>query len=238
MYDTHCHLDDPRYDADRDEVVARARAAGLTGLLIPGVSAARAATVRGLAARYGFAFAVGLHPQELPCSRELPSDPTGASAVGECGLDAGTPVPMETQLEVLRAHLALAHEAGLPVILHCQRAHDALLAALRPWAPLRGVVHSYSGGADRVDAYVRLGLHLSYAGAITWERARRPVEALRRTPLERLLAETDGPDQCPRPHRGRSEPAWLVHVVDRMEEARGEPVRDALRANAAALGWA
>jgi len=237
VYDTHCHLDDPRYDEDRDEVVARARANGLSGLLVPGVSPERASAVRAVAARYGFAFAVGLHPHALPRSRRVPDDPTGAAAIGECGLDAAVAVPMDEQVEVLHAHLVLARDAGLPVILHCQGAHDRMLEVLRPWAPLRGVMHSYSGGAGRVDAFVRMGLHLSYGGAITWERARRPVEALRHTPLDRLLAETDGPDQCPRPERGRNEPAWLLHIVARMEELRGAPVGEALRSNAAALGW-
>jgi TatD DNase family protein len=98
-------------------------------------------------------------------------------------------------------------------------------------------MHSYSGGPELVGAYVALGLHLSFAGAVSWENARKPLNALRRVPLERLLAETDAPDQCPRPHRGRSEPAFVADVIAAMERVRGEPLRNVLTANATALGW-
>ena len=88
-----------------------------------------------------------------------------------------------------------------------------------------------------MPAYLALGLHLSFAGPITWERARKPLEALRSVPLDRLLLETDAPDQCPRPHRGRNEPAYLTCVVDAAERIRAEPLKAALSANARSLGW-
>lgn len=238
MLDSHCHLDDPRYDPDRDEVWERARRAGVTRVLLPGVHPRQWESLRALARARGWSFALGTHPRCLPEGRgAAPDTLDGAVAVGECGLDGPTPIPMEEQERVLEAHLALAREAGLPVILHCYRAHHRMLPLLRRWAPLRGVMHSYSGGPELVADYVALGLHLSFAGAITWEGARRPVNALRRVPRERLLAETDGPDQCPRPHRGRSEPAYLVDVVAAMERLRDEPLVEALDANARALGW-
>lgn len=241
MIDTHCHLDDPRYDADREAVLVRARAAGVEGVLIPGLRAAQWPRVRALAASAGGRFALGTHPcclADLGVDEPvLPADVTGARAIGECGLDGGAAAPLERQEAVLEAHLALARDTGLPVVLHAWRAHHRLLPLLRRWAPVRGVMHAYSGGPDLVDAYVALGLHLSFAGAITWPRARRPVAALRRVPRDRLLVETDGPDQCPSPHRGRSEPAWLPDIVAAMERHRGEPLREQLAANAAALGW-
>lgn len=217
--------------------MARAAAAGVVGVLVPGVIDRRWPALRDLARRHGWRFAVGTHPQCLPESRAIPDDLDGASAIGECGLDGPTPVPMEEQVRVLEGHLALARDANLPLILHCVRAHGVMLATLRRFAPLRGVMHSYSGGAELVRDYVALGLHLSFAGPITWDNARKPVEALRRVPRDRLLAETDAPDQCPRPHRGRSEPAHLADVVAAMERLRGEPLRAALRENAASLGW-
>lgn len=245
MLDSHCHLDDPRFHADLDAVERRAREAGVDRFLVPGTDAAQWPALRRLAATRGWRFALGTHPWRLPATTGpagenpavLPDDLTGAAAVGECGLDAAIPVPLEAQTAVLHAHLALARDAGLPVILHCVRAHDRLLAVLREFGPLRGVVHSYSGGADRVDAYVALGLHLSFGGAITWERARRPVDSLRRVPLHRLLLETDAPDQCPRPHHGRSEPAHLPLILAAAEGHRGEPLAATLDENAAALGW-
>ncbi len=238
MIDTHCHLDDPRFDADRADVMARAIAAGVTTVVVPGVVETQWPRLRALASEHGWLFGVGTHPQALPESRAVPDNVDGAHAIGECGLDGPTPVAMEEQERVLAGHLALAHDTGLPLILHCFRAHDRMVPLLRRFAPLRGVMHSYSGGPELVDAYVALGLHVSFAGPVTWENARKPLNALRRVPRDRLLAETDAPDQCPRPHRGRSEPAFLVHVIDAMERVRGEPLRDQLRANAAALGWA
>lgn len=217
--------------------MARAAAAGVVRVVVPGVEAAQWPRLRADAARFGWLFGVGTHPQVLPTSRAVPDDVAGAAAIGECGLDGPTPVAMEEQEAVLEAHLALARETGLPLLLHCYRAHHRMLPLLRRWAPLRGVMHSYSGGPELVRDYVALGLHLSYAGPVTWENARKPLHALLATPAERLLAETDAPDQCPRPHRGRSEPAFLVHVVEAMERARGEPLRERLVENAAALGW-
>jgi TatD DNase family protein len=240
--DTHAHLDDPRFDPDRAEVLARARAAGVTSGVIPGMHAGQWARGRDLARASGWGHAVGTHPWELPRALEqglplLPESLEDACAIGECGLDAGVPLAMDLQVTALRAQLQRAREAGLPVILHCVRAHDALLGVLREVGCVRGVLHAYSGGAARVEAYVRAGLFLSFGGAVTWEGARRPVEAVRATPLARLLAESDAPDACPRPHRGRGEPAMLLDVIATIERLRGEPVAEALRANVAALGW-
>lgn len=206
-------------------------------MLVPGVEASQWPRLREDARRLGFLFGVGTHPQVLPRSRAVPDDVAEAVAIGECGLDGPTPVPMDEQERVLEAHLALARDTGLPLILHCFRAHHRMLPLLKRWAPLRGAMHSYSGGPELVADYVALGLHLSFAGPVTWERARKPVHALLRVPTERLLAETDAPDQCPRPHRGRNEPAFLVHVVEAMERARGEALADRLAENARSLGW-
>lgn len=218
-------------------MLARARAAGVTRVLVPGVRAEQWPLLRRDAARRGFLFGVGTHPQVLPETRAVPDDVTGAAAIGECGLDGPTPVPMEEQERVLALHLALARDTGLPLILHCWRAHHRMLPLLKRWAPLRGVMHSYSGGPELVGDYVALGLFVSFTGAVTWATAKKPLHALVRVPRDRLLAETDAPDQCPRPHHGRNEPAFLPHVVEAMERVRGEPLRDALDANARSLGW-
>lgn len=237
MVDTHAHLDDSRFDDDRAAVMQRAVLAGVRGVVVPAIEKSDWVRLRALSAEHGWRFALGTHPHALVRSRAVPDDLGGASAVGECGLDGGVPVPMEAQEEVLLGHLAVAHELGLPVLLHCWRAHHRLPALLRRFGRVRGVLHSYSGGADLVDVYVKLGLHLSFAGAVTRPQARKPIEALRRVPLERLLAETDSPDQAPDPVRGRSEPAMLPLVVAAMERVRGEPLAARLVENAAALGF-
>lgn len=241
MTDTHAHLDDARFDGDRDDVMLRARAAGVRRVVIPGLHAGQWRGARDLARRHGLVYAVGTHPWALGAIEAgaplVPDDTEDALAIGECGLDGTIATPLADQEAVLRVQLARARDLGLPLILHCVRAHDAMLALLRTFAPLRGVLHAYSGGAARVPAYIATGLHLAFGGAITWEGARRPVEALRAVPRERLLAESDAPDQCPRPWRGRSEPAYLPVVIQAMERLRGESLHAQLDENVATLGW-
>ncbi len=242
VIDTHCHLDVAAFDPDRDAVVARARAAGVTDLVVPAIGPEGWEGLRALArATPGVHFGLGLHPQRLPgldprhddrhlADLEAALARGGAVGVGECGLDqpsveAGA--SMERQLAVLRAQLALARRFRLPVMLHCLRAHAPLLALLGEEAlPAGGVLHSFSGSADQVRAYLPSGLHFSFAGPVTYERARRPLEAARAVPPERLLLETDAPDQTPRPHRGRNEPSHLPGIAAAVAAALGAPVAE------------
>lgn len=230
-----------RFDADRADVLVRAWAAGVQGILVPAIGPVAWEALLELPSREPrVQVALGIHPQLLP---ELPEAEDGpalerldallgggvAVAVGECGLDGGSVVgaPLERQLRILDAHAALARKHRLPLLVHCQKAHPILEVWMgRTRLPEAGVVlHSYSGGPSRVAGYVGRGCHLSYAGPVTWAEARKPVEALRMTPRERLLVETDAPDQAPVPHRGgRNEPAFLVPVVEGMAGALGERV--------------
>lgn len=239
MIDTHCHLDVRRFDGDRDEALQRAWGAGLRGLVVPAIGPeAWEALLLWPKEDARVQVALGIHPQLLP---ELPEAEDDvhlerldsllgqglACAVGECGLDgpAAAKAPLERQLRVLDGHLRLAHKHQLPLLLHCQRAHPALEVWLeRVQVPPAGaVLHSYSGGAERVRGYRARGCWFSFAGPITWPEARRPVEALRAVPSECLLAETDAPDQTPEPYRGqRCEPAFLVQVLEAMARHRGE----------------
>ncbi len=257
MIDTHCHLDSPRFDADREQVLERAAAAGITDLVVPSIGPATwepllewvARRPRGAVPRVHAA--LGIHPQLLP---ELPSSEDdrhlarleellasgGAIGVGECGLD-GPSVPgasMERQIAVLRVHLALARTHALPLLLHCLRAHEPLLALLAQSGAVRGVLHSYSGSAEQVRDYLPSGLHFAVAGPVTYERARKPVLAARAIPADRLVLETDAPDQTPRPHVGRCEPAFLREIATATAQARGltlEEVDQKTSANARAL---
>lgn len=249
MIDTHCHLASPRFDPDRAEVIARARAAGVTDLVVPAVGPSDYEEIRALAGGGpGIHAAFGIHPQLLP---ELPASDDdrllaaleaalaagGAAAVGECGLDgpaAASGAPMERQVRVLRAQLGLARRHGLPVLLHCLRAHDALLSVLEAEPlPAGGVLHSWSGSVEQVPRFARLGLGFAFAGAITFEGARRGPAAARAIPRELLLVETDAPDQTPRPHRGRCEPAHLAEVVAGLARALGAPVKTVAELTAA-----
>jgi TatD DNase family protein len=238
LIDSHCHLDLPAFDADRAEVVARARAAGVTGILVPAIRPATWDALIGLAAAHDLDVALGVHPQIVPelddAERALAVDADalaaaiaahpGIAAVGECGLDGGTAEPA-LQERILRAHLRAARALDLPVVLHVLRAHDAAPRILREEGPVTGVMHSYSGGADLVGVYAGLGLAFSLAGPVTYPNARRPIEAARAIPADLLLAETDAPDQAPAPWRGgRCEPAMVTEVVAGLAAARGEPV--------------
>ncbi|MFT3708778.1 MAG: TatD family hydrolase [Archangium sp.] len=233
MIDTHCHLDVPRFDADREAVLERCWAAGLTGMVVPAIGPSTWEALLSWPTRdRRVQVGLGIHPQLLP---ELdPADDERhlavldqllsrgqAIAVGECGLDgpSETGAPMERQLRVFDAHVALARKHRLPLLVHCYRAHPHLQRYLKSNAiPERGLLmHSYSGSADLTPFYVRAGCHFSFAGPITFPEARRPLDALRVVPVDRLMAETDAPDQSPHPHRAdRNEPGWLPLVIEAM----------------------
>ena len=256
MIDSHCHLDVAAFDRDRAEVLARAAAAGVRGILVPAIRPRTWDALVGLPLAHPgapLALALGVHPQVVP---ELDAEEraviprlteaiTAAMsprvvAIGECGLDGGT-AEMDLQIAVLRAHVRAARELGLPLVLHVLRAHDVAPAILREErvGEVGGVVHSYSGSPELVPIYAALGLRCSFAGAVTWPGARKPVRAARAVPIDQLLAETDGPDQAPTSRRGqRNEPAAVAEVIAGLAAAHGvevETMAAATTANARAL---
>jgi TatD DNase family protein len=235
VIDTHCHLDVVAFDADRDAVIARARAAGVRGILVPAIRPRTwSHTVMVARAYPEVKLALGIHPQVVP---ELDGDEThgleatlaraleaaGAVAVGECGLDGGTGA-RELQEQLLRVHVRVARALGKPLVVHVLRAHDTAPRILREEraGDVGGVLHSYSGGAALVPVYRELGFSFSFAGPVTYANARRPLEAVRAVACHELLVETDAPDQAPADHRGtRNEPAFLPAVIAAMAAARG-----------------
>ncbi len=238
MIDSHCHLDGPAFDADREAVLARARAAGVTDVVVPAVDPDGWERLLALCAgRPGLHVALGIHPQALPGLDPADDDRHladlesllgrgGAVAVGECGLDgpsAGAGAPLDRQRSVLRGHLDIARRLGLPVLLHTLRAHDAMREELeRDGIPSGGVLHSFSGSAEQVPPFAALGLHFSFAGPVTYQAARKPGAAARAVGIDRLLVETDAPDQTPHPHRGaRNEPSYLPLVLEAVALAVG-----------------
>ncbi len=233
MIDSHCHLDTAAFDGDRDAMFARARAAGVTGMLVPAIRPATWERVRALAGN-DVRIGLGIHPQIVPelapgeilDADALAAAAEGAAAVGECGLDGGT-ANMELQERLFRAHIRAARAARKPLVIHVLRAHDAAPRILREERAheVGGVMHSYSGGAALVPVYRDLGLAFSFAGPVTYAGARKPLEAARAVPAELLLAETDAPDQAPASRRGgRSEPAYVAEVIAGLAAARGQTV--------------
>lgn len=230
MFDTHSHLDVEQFDRDRDEVVARARAAGVEGILVPAIRPATWPGLRALAAKYDLVrLAFGIHPQVVPELKPGEADDlvdkliaSAGIAIGETGLDGGTG-DHDRQEALFRAHIRAARERKLPLIVHVLRAHDVAPRILREEQAheVGGVMHSYSGGPALVGVYRDLGMAFSFAGPVTYANARKPVEAARLIPDDLLLAETDSPDQAPQTRpRGRSEPAFVADVVAALAQIR------------------
>jgi TatD DNase family protein len=252
MLDTHCHLDSPAFDPDREEVLARARAAGVSELIVPAIGPDGWEPLLAWTSTHpGTHAALGIHPQLLPSLDPRDDDRHlarldellargGAIGIGECGLDAATAsvVPMERQLRIFEAHVALARKHHLPLLVHCLRAHDELMALFRRSPPPPTVLHSFSGSAEQARQYAAWETWFAFAGPITYEKARKPVAAARAIARGRLLVETDAPDQTPRPHRGRCEPAHIVETVAALGAALGITADEAgalTEANARAL---
>ncbi|GMU43386.1 MAG: TatD family hydrolase [Lysobacterales bacterium] len=230
LTDTHCHLDAPEFAADRDAVLAHARAAGVAALVVPAVSAAGFDALAGLAAAEPDVHAgYGLHPMYLSEHRPEHLDAVRARlahgdaiAVGECGLDLFIDgLDPALQREYFLAQVRLAREFDLPLVLHARRAVDEVIATLRRVGGVRGVVHSFGGSEEQARALWKLGFCLGIGGPVTYERARRLRRLVATMPVEWLLLETDAPDQPDAFHRGqRNEPGRLPTVLQAVSELR------------------
>ncbi len=232
MIDSHVHLDDPRFDEDRDAVIARARAAGVDGFVVPGTTAESWLRIAALAESVpGLYPAYGLHPWFMRRHRNEDIealdrwlDVRPAVAVGECGLDFHAPdSDREAQLALFRAQLALARNHGLPLIVHARKSLDVVLHELRRQDGLEGVLHSFSGSLQQAQQAVELGFRLGIAATVGFERAQKLRRVVRKVDESALLIETDAPDQPGPAHRGeRNEPAFLPGHLAVMAELRGQ----------------
>lgn len=231
LVDSHCHLDVSEFDADRAEVIARARAAGIAHQVVPAIAAAGWPGLRATCALApGLHPAYGLHPVFLREHRpahlaELRDwiERESPVAVGECGLDHFVEgLDQDAQLPYFDGQLALAREFDLPVIVHARRAVDAVIAAIRRHPGVRGVVHSFSGSHEQARQLWQLGFMIGLGGPVTYGRANRLRRLATVMPLEFLLLETDAPDQPDAGIRGqRNEPARLPAVCEAIARLRG-----------------
>lgn len=242
LVDTHAHLADPDFDRDRDAIVSRARKAGVGRVLVIGTTADDSRQSLAVCRdRLDLRAAVGIHPNHASEAAEgdwervveLASDPAVA-AIGETGLDRywdRTPFPLQQAL--FDRHLDLAESLGKPVVIHARDSLDDILDQLRRRdRPVSGVMHSFTGNRDQANAFLEIGLYLSFAGMITFKnKGLDPLrEAAATAPADRVLVETDSPYLSPEPFRGRpNEPARVVWTALKLAELRGVPL-DAIAA--------
>jgi TatD DNase family protein len=257
LVDSHCHLDLPQFDGDREEVISRAETARVGILVNPGIDLDSCQRALALAERHPRVYAaVGIHPNDcagfgkatVATLRRLASHPK-VVAIGEIGLDYYRQrVPAAEQRAALRAQLELAAEMGLPVILHSRDSNADLLCEIAQWgAAIRkrrsapamiGVWHAFSGDLDDAQAAYGLGLAIGLGGPVTFRNARRLHGLVPQLRPDRLLVETDAPYLAPHPHRGaRNEPAYVPLVVQALAELYGVAFEAvAARTTATALG--
>lgn len=240
--DTHAHLNDESFDDKIDLTLEQAAAARVEQILVIGIDAKSSARAVELAERHSQLFAVvGIQPNSLGELAEGDWDRivalaggTRVVAIGETGLDRYWDfAPIELQREYFFKHLAFAEASQKPVVIHCREAEADVVEVLAEYSrrtgrAITGVMHSYTGDDDTAQRCLELGLHISFAGMVTFKKNDALREVAARVPLDRLLVETDSPYLSPEPKRGKpNQPAHVVHTGARLAEVHGVPV-DAL----------
>lgn len=236
LIDSHCHLDDDRFDSDRDHIVTRAAEARVTRMVIPATTANRWEKVKLVcAANPGLFPAYGLHPMfieqhQVTHLRELDEwlEREPAVAVGECGLDFyASRVDEEWQKQLFNEQLQLADNHQLPIIVHARKAMDEVVSLLRKRARHGGVVHSFAGSQQQAMQLYDLGFKLGIAATVGFERAQKLRAVVSNMPEDALLLESDAPDQPGAEHRGElNEPAFIVEHLQTIAELRQCDVAD------------
>ncbi|HZV61209.1 MAG TPA: TatD family hydrolase [Methylophilaceae bacterium] len=238
LIDTHCHLDAPEFDRDRDEAANSALQQGVGIIVVPGVERSNFDLVCQLAERYAHCtYALGIHPLFVGRAHEddlheleaLIAEKLDTSsppvAVGEIGLDFFIEGYDKTRQEYyFSEQLKLARKYDLPVILHVRKSSDDVLKHLRRIQVRGGIAHAFNGSRQQADRFIELGFKLGFGGAMTYDRALRIRELARTLPLESIVLETDAPDIPPEwlGHKGRNTPDQLARIADVLSELRQE----------------
>ncbi|MCM8775572.1 MAG: TatD family hydrolase [Candidatus Omnitrophica bacterium] len=233
LIDTHAHLHFQDFDQDRDEVIRRAREAGMELFITVGSDVVDSEAARKLSEKYDCIFStVGIHPHDavhvdesvLQTIQDLLGSPR-VIAIGEVGLDFYRDLsPRQVQEDVLRKFFAIHREIKKPLVLHCRDAYDQLIhmieEELRP--PCSGIIHCFSSDRQTLMRLVDLGFYIAFGGALTYKTNDKLREACQACPPDRLLLETDAPYLPPQSKRGRrNEPGWLVETAEKMAELHG-----------------
>ena len=238
LFDTHAHMDDKAFDADREELLRTLPEQGIALLMNPGCSLASSRAACDLAEKYDYIYAaVGSHPdaadevnqETLEAYRTLCKQNSKVKAIGEIGLDYHyEDIPREIQLRAFRDQMALARELNLRVIVHEREAHEDGMAVVREFPEVTGVFHCYSGSAEMARQLVKLGWYIGFTGVLTFKNARKALEVAQSIDLSRLVLETDCPYMSPEPFRGkRNDPGKLYRMAQVLGQLRGIPAEEA-----------
>ena len=239
LIDTHCHLEMDEFNPDRDEVIERAKNAGIEVIITIGSDLEGNIGGIDLSERYASVYAtVGIHPHD---AKDFSDDiyfklkewasKEKVVAIGEIGLDYHYDnSPRDIQREVFKRQLSLAKETGLPVVIHSREAKKDTIEIIRASGIDKGVFHCFSGDMDMAERVMAMGFYISIAGPVTFKNARRLGEIAKAIPDDYLLIETDAPYLTPEPFRGkRNEPAYLVHIARKIAQIRGISIEDLAR---------
>lgn len=250
LFDTHVHLNVKQFDDDRDEVIARAREAGVSHMVVVGFDHETIPKAIELAEAHEFIYAaVGWHPvdavdfteKELKWLEELTDHPK-VVALGEMGLDYHwDKSPHDVQKEVFRKQIHLARKVNMPIIIHNREATEDIIKILQEEkaSEIGGIMHCYNDAASYVPACLDMNFYISLGGPVTFKNATDPKEVAKMVPLDRLLIETDCPFLAPHPNRGkRNEPAYVSLVAEQiaaLREITVNEVQEATKKNALEL---
>lgn len=237
LFDTHAHLDDHAFDADRESLLEALPEQGIGLLMNPGCSLASSRNASELSKRYDCVYAaVGSHPdaadevdgQVLEAYRALCGENPKIKAIGEIGLDYHyEDIPRSLQCRAFRLQMGLARDLSLPVIVHEREAHEDGMKIVSEFPEVTGVFHCYSGSLEMAKWLVDRGWYIGFTGVLTFKNARKAVEVAGSLPLDRIVLETDCPYMSPEPFRGkRNDPGKLYRMAERLAEIRGLSVEE------------
>lgn len=232
LFDTHAHMDDRAFDADREQLLSSLPQQGIGLLMNPGCSLESSRNASALSQKYGYIYAaVGSHPdaadevneEVLEEYRTLCKLNSKIKAIGEIGLDYHyEDIPREVQQKAFRMQMELARELNLPVIVHEREAHEDGMKIVEEFPEVTGVFHCYSGSAEMAKQLVKRGWYIGFTGVLTFKNARKAVEVASSIPMDRIVLETDCPYMSPEPFRGkRNDPGRLYRMAEKLAEIRG-----------------
>ncbi|WP_427337722.1 TatD family hydrolase [Caloranaerobacter sp. DY30410] len=244
LIDSHAHLDDKRFDKDRDKIIKNLKDNDVSIVINPGADLASSVKAVALAEEYENIYAaVGIHPHDAKTMDEdtievlkslLKKDKV--IAVGEIGLDYHYDFsPRDIQKKWFREQIKLAKEFNLPIIVHDREAHKDVYDILKEEqdGTLRGVLHCFSGSVEMAKEYIKMGFYISFAGPVTFKNAKTPKEVVKAIDINRILIETDSPYLTPHPHRGkRNEPLYVRYVAAMIAELKGMTIEEVARITA------